>query len=111
MALLRSRMLEPMRLPRIFADEHGHLTLLIATGEPGAKQPVVHPELAGFFLGKSVGADATLVNPNWIRSTVKLNFFLQALRLGSAPRRNDLGQRMHTKLSHGLCTSGPRRAC
>src|SRR5580704_11577571 len=49
--------LKAMGLPRVLADEHGNLSVLIASAETGPKEHMIHPELAGLFLGQSVGAE------------------------------------------------------
>src|SRR5271168_859658 len=45
-----------MGLPWILADENSDLRMLVASAEARPEKFVVHPELAGLFLGERVGA-------------------------------------------------------
>ena len=48
---------ETVRLPRVLADEHGHLAVLEIAVDAGAHHLPLHPCLAGLLLGERIGAE------------------------------------------------------
>src|SRR5208282_3183366 len=53
----RTGALEAMGLPWVLAHEYRDFSLLVRSAETCAKEHMVHPELAGLFLGQRVGAE------------------------------------------------------